>query len=556
MSIYPADCPRLARYAALALLLLAAPAAAAPQSTAAPAASVTSTAIPTTAAEREALRRSIDRLYEVLPTHDGVLLRPRSQRVGVRTIELVGDDISVNGSTIPAGAFREWVGASQADPVIRLGQLDPAARRALFDIKPEPGSGSGSAVAAAPSAVPPVPAAPAAPLPPAAAPAVSPAPAGAEGTDVDEAQGSEEGDEEPAKPSGHAHRAGSGSIVRFAGSVFVAPGENPEQVTALAGSVTVDGDVGGDVTAVGGSCTINGRVEGSVTSVGGSVHLGPHSYVAGDVTSVGGAIDKSPGAQVHGSTSEVSAMGHDRERGLPWMFSPLAGVGRLIETLTKILLLALFVCLVLLVARPTVERIAMRVGAEPGPSGLTGFLAQLAFLPLLVVVTVVLAITVIGCALFLLYPFVFLALMLAGLVGYAAVALRLGGWAEERFGWRYASPYMMAIGGVALLEFLPFVGRLLGLVSLLHPLALAARLAGFLIEYLAWTVGFGAVILDFLAAGGFRQWRRGGVPPIPPSPAPAYAAPASVPAPMAPPAPAAPAPEPPPAPPADPWESR
>src|SRR4051812_39665507 len=118
MLIRHADSPRRARRArAVPLLTLlvalpfAAAAAAAPQP-AAPAA--TAPSIPTTAADRGALRRDIERLYEVLPTHDGVLLRPRSQRLGVRTIELVGDDISVNGNRLSAAVFREWLGAAQA----------------------------------------------------------------------------------------------------------------------------------------------------------------------------------------------------------------------------------------------------------------------------------------------------------------------------------------------------------------------------------------------------------------------------------------------------------
>jgi hypothetical protein len=531
----PADLPRRARRAAFALLVLAGPLGArlplAAQST-------PPAAAPVTAADRQALRHDVERLYEVLPTHDGLLLRPRVQRSGVRTIELVGDDISVNGNRLPAVVLREWLGAPQADPVIRLSQLDPTSRRALFDFQRDlPGEAS----------APPAPAAaPAAPSAPAPRAAPAPNAQGSESDENAEPQESEAPDQdaeaEAAKPR-RPHRTSSGSIVRFTDNITVRAGESVEEVTAIAGSVTVDGEVAGDVIAVGGSCTINGRVGGSVTAVGGSAHLGPHAEIGGDVISVGGRVERATGSQIHGSVSEVSAVGHDHRYVSPWVFSPFAGVGRLIETLTKIVLLTLLVCLVLLVARPTVERIALRVGAEPWQSGLTGLLSQLAFLPLLVVITILLLVTIIGCALILLYPFVFIALLIAGLVGYAAVALRLGGWAEERFGWRYTSPYVMALAGIALIEFLPFVGRVLGLIGPLYPLALATRAMGYLVEYVAWTVGFGAVVLDFLAGGGFRRFRRR------PEPAPVYIPPAA----PAPPPAAAP---PPPAPPADPWETR
>jgi len=537
----PFDSPRRAASSACLLLLLAAPLAAAPQGDApkAPAA-------PASSADRSALRRDIERLYEVLPTHDGLLLRPRAERVGVRTIEISGDEIAVNGNRLSAAVLREWLGAAQADPVIRLAELDPASRRALFDLKrtdatPAPGS--------APSAAP-APGSP--PAPPAPQAAASPdddtevqGTAGDQGDDNAGAQGSEMAEEESPSPRAHRRHGSSGSIVRFAGSVTVGPGENPEEVTAIGGSIQVDGDVAGDVVAVGGSCTINGKVAGSVTAVGGSVRLGPQAEVGGDVVSVVGTVDKADTARVHGSISAVSALEMFGNRGGHYSpgvtYSPFAGVGRLVETLTKILLLALLASLVLLVARPTVERVAMRVAAEPGRAGLTGLLCQLAFLPLFVVITILLVLTIIGCALLLLYPFLFIALLLAGLLGYTAVAYRVGHWAEERFGWHYASPYVMVLTGVALIEFLPFVGRILGVVPFLHPLGFAARVAGFVIEYVAWTIGFGAVTLDFLATGGLRRFRRGAEPsPVLPAPAP----------PVAPPAP-----EPPPTP-QDPWETR
>lgn len=539
MSTRASDLPRRARRVAFALLALAGAALPlAAQATAAPPAP----SAPVTAADRQALRRDVERLYEVLPTHDGVLLRPRAERLGVRTIELAGDDISVNGNRVSAEVLREWLGAAQADPVIRLSQLDPVGRRALFNLK---GGAAGSA--AAPPA-PPVPSTP----PAAAAPPAPEATGESVGTGAEEAEGTEaapsEGEEAetPARP----HRRGSGSIVRFAGSVVVGPDESPAEVTAIAGSITVEGEVDGDVTAVGGSCTINGKVAGAVTAVGGSVHLGPHAEISGDVTSVGGRVHRESGARVHGSINEVPLAPGNGPEVSPIVFSPFFAVGRLVETVTKIILLALLVCLVLLVARPTVERIALRVGAEPWQSGATGLLAQLAFLPLLVVLTILLVLTIVGCALLLLYPFAFIALLIGGLVGYAAVAMRLGGWAEERFGWRYTSPYVMALGGIALIEFLPFVGRLLSLLGPFRPLGVAARAVGFLIEYLAWTVGFGAVILDFLAGGGFRRFRR--------RPEPAYAPAAPAPA-VSPPAPPTPAPPPPPAAPetpGDPWETR
>ena len=43
------------------------------------------------------LRRQIERRYEVLPVSGGLLLTPRQSRRGVRTIEVTGDAVAING---------------------------------------------------------------------------------------------------------------------------------------------------------------------------------------------------------------------------------------------------------------------------------------------------------------------------------------------------------------------------------------------------------------------------------------------------------------------------
>ena len=99
----------------------------------------------------------------------------------------------------------------------------------------------------------------------------------------------------------------------------------------------------------------------------------------------------------------------------------------------SVMLLALLTCLILLVARPTVDRLDARVVAEPWKAGLVGLLSQIFFLPLLLVATLVLIISIVGCAIILLYPFLFLGLIVAALVGFTAVAYRVGRLFESRF---------------------------------------------------------------------------------------------------------------------------
>ena len=85
---------------------------------------------------REARAARAESRYEVLPIRDGVVLRPREERLGVRTIEVTGDTIAVNGERVsPGGSGPGWVRTPK--PVLRLQGLGAAGRRELFDLARE-----------------------------------------------------------------------------------------------------------------------------------------------------------------------------------------------------------------------------------------------------------------------------------------------------------------------------------------------------------------------------------------------------------------------------------
>ncbi|HYU33946.1 MAG TPA: polymer-forming cytoskeletal protein [Thermoanaerobaculia bacterium] len=459
---------------------------------------------PTPAAPAEApsdLRPVIEQSYEVLPLHNGVMLRPRKERVGVRTIELSGDTIAVNGERVTEGVLRAWL-VADAEPVLRLAHLPPRERQALFGLPTTEGI-----------------------------PAERTAPAGPAGeTDIpaegEIAPGSPDKPETPPAPGApeppNFPSSTSGSRLRFGGGITVDKDELAEEAVAIMGSVRVDGEVSRDVTAVGGSVTINGRVGGNVTAVGGNVRLGPNAVVDGDVTSAGGKIVRSEGARVHGKTTEAGVVPSDRDWDHdvditfhPW--SPfLSDAMDLFWQLAAAGILALLVCLCLLVARGPLERVERHVENEPWVAGLVGLVAQLAFIPLLVALTILLVITIVGCALIALYPFLFIALGLAALLGYAAVAHRLGRFLEVRFGRRFGSPYAVALVGVMAIEIWSLLGRVIGLGGgFLDFLAFTVLAFGFVVQYAAWTVGFGAVLL-----ARFGSARGSSYPVAPPPPAP------------------------------------
>jgi hypothetical protein len=394
------------------------------------------------AQDSSGLRQDIERRFEVLALRDGLLLRPRIAGA-VSSIEVEGGTIAIDGRVAAGAEVRDRLG-EDADLVIRLSYLDAEAQRRLFDAVP-----ADRGDAAVP--LPPEPPAPPSPLP----------------------------------ESTRTRR--SGDRVRFGGSVRV---EADELVT-------------GDVVAIGGSVTVDGEVTGDVVAVGGSVRLGPNADVRGDVAVVGGVLHRSEGARVRGRVSDVGRFdfnwfGPTRRRPGPWWqwMRPWGSVFALMSTTVRFAILSLLVCLVLLLGPTYVERVAARAAAEPLKAGLVGFLAQLLFLPLLVATIVVLVVTIIGIPLLVLVPFAIIGFALVFLIGFAAVSRRLGGVLAARLGWSHRSSYLVAVLGVVVVLSPVLIGRLLGLAGgLLWPLAAVLVAVGFVVEYVAWTVGLGAVAL-------------------------------------------------------------
>jgi hypothetical protein len=486
---------------------------------------------PASAAERRALRQTIEQSYEVLPISDGVLLRPKAPRAGVKSIEIKGSDIAINGATLPTRAVRDWLGDS-AEPLLRLQRLKPADRLQLLGIdRPQakldtlkglPAKPSGDALPGKPGGEKAerleTPEAPEAPEPPEAA------------ETGDKPEPPAEAAEAESSDSGNHY---TGDRMNIGGGVTVAKGERAEQVVAIGGPAHVEGEVDQGVVSVGGSVYIDGKVGGDVVSVGGGVWLKPNAVIDGDVTSVGGTIHREAGAQIHGNTSEVGLFpwlerwdsdGHGRHWRNSWKgdwgpFAWFGGFGDFLGSLTWFILTCLLVCLVILVARQPLERAYRQLTAQPWLSAGVGVLSALAFWPLFIIVTVLLVITIVGCLLIALYPFFFLFLALWLLLGYATVALRIGRLFEERFQINFGGPYLAAIMGVFLIQVTAILGSLFSWMGGPgHFLAAMLGFFGFLVKLAALMVGFGAVVLArFGTAPGY--WPRRGAPGIPVVPA-------------------------------------
>lgn len=464
------------------------------------------------APELQDLRDRVEASYEVLPVREGVLLRPREGYRGVQTVEIAGESVAINGEVLPAEAVRGWLGP-RADDVRALADLGVAERRALFGLTGES--------AEAPAAGEPAPQAPA---------ETGQTDESASGVEMEapEAPALPEVPEVPEVPREPRYRRGSQT--GFGSNVYVAEDEVVDDVVVLGGTVTVDGWVDGDAVVVGGRMEINGEVDNDAVVIGGSMHLGPESRVGGDVSAVGGSIHREPGARIGGSIEQV-------ERGWgfgPWWqplhwsgnwrgWSPWGDIGELFWSLGGLILCALLLAIVLAVGRVGVERLSDRIGFEPVKAGIVGLLVSVLLVPVLIVVSTLLVISIIGIPIFviLLLAFIFVgvpALMVIGLVGYTAVSHRVGVWLGRRFGWTLDGPFAAAFVGLLGLYALTLVGRVLDLFG--GPVDFFAAmflLVGCGVQLVAGCVGFGAVFLHLWARRG-RGPQPGGATALPPTP--------------------------------------
>ena len=400
----------------------------------------------------QALRRQVERRFEALPVTDGVILRPKVRMNGVRSIELTRA-IAVDGSPVTERELRALLG-DDADLVIQVWSLGAVDRRSLF---------ADSIAPAQPSSVDPQGAGPMAERP-----------------DDDAASRSRD-------QSGDRSDWPGDNRVHIGGGVRVGAGE------------VVDGDV----VAVGGSAHVVGVVHGDVVAIGGRVELGPQSVVDQDVAVIGGSLERATGARVGGRIKEIGIGAFSRDWATPrnwiggWVDRRVGSTFALLSTAARGAVLCLLAGIVLLLAGAYVDRISVRAAIEPIKAGAIGFLAQMLFLPLLIITILVLVVTIVGIPLLVLIPFVILGLGVVGLVGFTAVAHRVGDHVARRLGWMNRGTYLNTFTGIVVILLPVLVARLAllaggtGVAFLWHWLAAM----GFVAEYLAWTVGFGAVAL-------------------------------------------------------------
>ena len=316
------------------------------------------------------------------------------------------------------------------------------------------------------------------------------------------------------------HRRNDAQVV-VGSSLTIEEDETSDNVLVIGGSLTVLGEVYGDAVAIGGSLVVEGRVTGDASAVGGSVSLGPEAEVMGDAMSFGGSVEREEGAEVHGEVVELSGPGvhwSKWPRMLSWgdwgghraerhHYSPFGWATSQAWRIFCLIVLVLVAFLALLLGRTPIDRISRRVEAEPWKSGLVGLATQILFVPLLIMLCVMLAVSIIGIPFLLLLPFALVAMCIVIFLGYVGVALKLGDLLKERFGWSIKSPYMVLLLGIAGLHIWSLIGHMINFNG--PPLKLFAglfMLFGFLVCYVAWTLATGGAVLTRF--GTAESWGR------------------------------------------------
>lgn len=431
--------------------------------------------------DAERIRSVVEQDFRVLPIRDGWLFEPLDESLGIQTVEAQAGDFAIDGVSVSEDELRARLGAL-AGVVIEFAGLDAAS-----DAQPDPDRAESTAEEAA------------------------------EVEDSDSSDSEEEAHEDRDK-SRH-ERRGRGrhrtdAQVVVGNSMTVEEDEVFRDVVVFGGRLTVDGKVLGDAVTIGGSASVSGEITGDLAVVGGSIELEDGAIVLGDVVSVGGSIEKGENVEVSGQIVEVPfapsfAFGNLKNWSWDWdsdsepAFAPhLRRSARWFGffdagwELVGVLFCALLACLVLVVARNPVERVAWKAGVEPLKAGLVGLLTQILCLPALALVCFLLLISIVGIPLLLLIPFVILGFILVAFLGYTSVAYRIGGWTEDRFGWNFGNPYVNLLVGIGFIEIWALTGEFLSWgPGPIKFFAFMFGLFGCVLIYLAWTVGLGAAIL-------------------------------------------------------------
>lgn len=185
-------------------------------------------------------------------------------------------------------------------------------------------------------------------------------------------------------------------------------GDVTGDVSSGFGNIQVNGPVGGDVETGFGSVKINAPVQGSIDVGHGDVYLEPQARVNGNISIGSGKIFREQGAVVRGAQMAGAAndFGHAFKKEAEWPLSSLLG-----WFLMTVGLIASGVLAAVILPKPLTSA-ARNLETLPVRALLLGIVS----LPAAVILSVLLAVTVIGIPLLLLAVPAYMALMFFGVL--------------------------------------------------------------------------------------------------------------------------------------------
>lgn len=222
----------------------------------------------------------------------------------------------------------------------------------------------------------------------------------------------------------------SKGIVKVSGDVYVNEGTTVEgDVVTVWGNIYVNGSVTGNAVAVFGNIIVNGKVLGDATTVRGTITVGQNGKVLGNTVEALGGSSKV--GRLPGLSPNIS---------MPLLHS----VGAVIFSSVFSLILFILTALVYLIIPVKVDTMANTMDENMGRKIGIGFLALIGSPFVMILLSILLAITVIGI---IVIPFVWVAFMAASLVAVVPVYIFIGSKVGELVGKQKIGGYgALAVG--------------------------------------------------------------------------------------------------------------
>lgn len=215
---------------------------------------------------------------------------------------------------------------------------------------------------------------------------------------------------------GRSSDAQMGEVIKVSGDIYVNEGTSVNgNVVTVSGNIYINGSVTGDAVAVFGDIIVNGKVLGDAVSVTGKITVGQDGKVLGDtVEALGGAFSTNRSYNYNYNYNY-----HPRVNAFSW-WSTTASI--FFSFLVTLVLFGL-ASLVYVIMPKKIEEMADTIEPNFGKRIGIGFLTLIGSPIAMIIVSIVLAITIIGI---IVIPFAWIAYMLAAMIALVPVYVYIG----------------------------------------------------------------------------------------------------------------------------------